>query len=181
MSTVARLLQPIEVGTLSDQSASDACSASASCHLGSTSPFSSNSAYVPSTRFSSVIATSTKHPGISAVTLQSDSARSTNSASQHRDLQRAQLWAPTARPSRQLMPASMALISMSTGSLTKTTMTTRRSMDSPPHEPSVRRPSLRSWTLKVVILYHFLLLRCSTNRPTIIGSGSWRPAERCHG
>ena len=96
-----------------------------------------------------------------------------------RDLQRAQSRAQIAHLSRQLMPASMASISMSTGSLTKTTTTTRRSTDSPFHAPSGRRRSLRSWTLKDVILYHFPSLRCSTNRPTTIGFGSWRQAEKC--
>ena len=55
--------------------------------------------------------------------------------------------------------------------------TTRRSMDSPFHTPSGRRLSLRSWTLKDVILYHFLSLRCFTNKPTTIGSESWRQAD----
>ena len=66
-----------------------------------------------------------------------------------------------------------------TGNLTKTSTTTRRSMDSPFHAPSGRRLSLRSWTSKDATCYHFHWLRCSINKPTTIGFGSWRQAERC--
>ena len=59
-----------------------------------------------------------------------------------RDLQRVPSRAHIAHSSSQLMPASMALISMNTGSLTKTPTTTRRSMDSL-HAPSGRRLSLQ--------------------------------------
>ena len=70
---------PDYFGTFSDKPASDACSSSASCHHDSISSFSTNSAYFSSTHLSSVIATS-------AVTLQSNSAMSTNSTSQHQPL-----------------------------------------------------------------------------------------------
>ena len=84
-SPVARLLESIEVGTLSVRPMLHAT-------MPQSHPFphvSTNSTYVPSTHLSTVMANPTKHPGISAVstvTLQSNSAMSTNSASQHQPL-----------------------------------------------------------------------------------------------
>ena len=68
-------------GALSDHSASDACSSHVASHHASISSLSTNSTNVPSTHLSTVIANPTIS-AVSAVTLQSNSAMSTNSTPQ---------------------------------------------------------------------------------------------------
>ena len=62
-------------------------------------------------------------------------------------------------------PEFTASISMNTGKLTVTTMTTRRSMVSLLQGPFVNQPSHRSWTSRGVIPYLSQWQPCCINRP----------------